>query len=244
MIFDLEKTKVATKLDPAPILEAIVEIRFESELSHQAVVDKLFLEFGKDYPKSNDLPLAQFPSAIRDQDPQLRYLPLKQLTNDQLILQIGGRVISLVNQKNYMGWASLKDKVRDMAERLKSTGVVSQYQRLGIRYLNTFDYNILDKVNIVLSMDGMPIVEEKVDFRINLEYQNFQATIMLSNNTRKVENEKVSVGSLVDIDAFSLHLQDNSLMDLIEGAHLFEKKLFFAVFKKDFIDQYFNPRWD
>ncbi len=243
MIFDLNNIKLPRKINPDPIVEAVVEIRFESELSPQNVVDKLLIEFGKEY-SIKDLPLAEFPSTMRDQDPQLRFLPVKQLIKDGLVLQIGGRVISFVNNKDYVGWLALKEKVEKMVKGLKDATVVSQYKRLGIRYLNIFDYNISDKINFVLSAAGRQIIDEKFDLRLSIEQDHFQAAIKLSNNVRKLVGDKITMGSLVDIDAFTVNFQENQLMDLIEAVHLFEKKVFFALLKQDFVKENFAPEWD
>lgn len=243
MIFDLETVELPKKLNPAPIVEAIVEIRFESDLSPENVIDKLLIKFGEEYPKINDLPIVQFPAQMRDKDPQLRVLPVKQLIKDGKIIQIGGRVISFVNKQNYLGWGELKKSIKGMIEKLKKVGVATQYKRLGIRYLNTFNFNILDEINISFLNMGNQIIDEKIDFRLSLEQEPFQATINLSNNIRKIVENKVSKGSLIDIDAFTENFHEDYLLDLIEGAHSFEKKLFFALVKKETINKYYNPDW-
>ena len=244
MIFNLEQIIPPRKINPDLIEEAIVEIRFESEIPSQEVVDQLLVEFGKDYPVRKELPAAQFPSVIRDQDPQLRYLPIKQLIKGDLVLQIGGRAISCVNKKPYMGWTNLKEEVEDMAEKLKASNVVGEYKRLGIRYLNIFDVNILDKVNLAFTASGNHIVNEKIDLRLSLELNRFQAAIKVSNNVHAVINDRVIDGSLVDIDAFIVDFQENELMTLIEEGHLLEKKLFFALLKDSFVKERLNPEYN
>jgi uncharacterized protein (TIGR04255 family) len=243
MIFDLEKIRLPRKINPDLIEEAVVEIRFESEIPPQEVVDQLLVEFGRDYTIRKELPASQIPPIMRDQDPQFRYLPIRQLIKDEIVLQIGGRVISCVNKKPYLGWKNLKDKVENMAEKLKASKVVGEYKRLGIRYLNIFDTNVLDKVNLVFSASGSHIVDEKIDLRLSLDLNRFQAAVKVSNNVRAVINDRVIDGSLVDIDAFIVDFREDELMTLIEEGHSLEKKLFFALLKDSFVKGHLNPEY-
>lgn len=243
MILDVNNINFPLKLNAPPIVEAIVEIRFSSEFSPVPVIDKLLIEFGKDYPTSKDLPLSQFPSQLREQDPQLRYLPVKQLIKDKLILQIGGQVLSVVNKSDYLGWTALKGEVKKIIDQLITSKIVSQYEKLGIRYLNAFDYNILDKINLSISGSGKHICDGKVDLRFMESNDAYQAVIKISTNIRKMVKNEITTASLIDIDVFTKDFREDQLMDLIEGAHLFEKKLFFALMKKDFIEKQFKPTW-
>ena len=242
MIFDLDKVRLARKLNPAPIIEAVVEIRFDSTLLSGNVVNKLLLEFGKEY-SVKDLPLLQIPEPIRDNDPQFQHLPVKQLIKDGLILQIGGRVISFVNKGDYIGWPSLKANVRLMVEKLRSANVASRYKRLGVRYLNVINSNILEHINLILATSEKQIIEEGVDLRLGFAHNQYRAKIRLSNNLRKIDKGEKITGTLIDIDTFIEGFKEDDLLGLVDGAHTLEKQIFFALVKKDYIDKNFKPEW-
>ncbi len=229
MIFNFDKVRVARKLNPAPIVEAIVEIRFDSTLPHGNVVDKLLLEFGKEYSVKN-LPLHDIPEQMRNIDPQFRYIPVKQLIKDGLILQIGGRVISFVNKGQYIGWPALKENV-------------SQYKRLGVRYLNIVDSNILGNINLNISTPKKQIIDEGVDLRIGLDHNQYKAKIRLSNNAHKIQKGEKIRATFLDIDTFTEVLKEEDLLNLVDGAHVFEKQIFFALIKQDYIEKNFKPEW-
>ena len=243
MIFDFNKVKVAKKLNPVPIIEAVIEIRFDSALSSSTVIDNLRLEFGKEYVVK-DLPLREIPETIRDNDPQFRYLPVIQLIKDGLIVQIGGRVISIVNKGAYIGWTSLKEKVQLMIEKLRNSKVVSQYKRLGVRYLNVIDSNILDHTNIILSTPIEKIVNEDVDLRLGLSHNGYRAKIRLSNTLHKINKGEKIRGTLVDVDTFTEDFKEENAIKLVDGAHTFEKQIFFAIVKQEYIDKNFKPDWN
>ncbi len=242
MIFNLNNVKIAKTLNPAPIIETVVEVRFESTLPSQDVIYKLLMEFGKEY-SIKDLPISEIPPEFRDRDPQFRYVPVKQLLKDGLIFQIGGRVISVVNKAPYVGWSVLKDRVGIMIEKLRSAEVVSQYKRIGIRYLNAIDSNILDNINITIESPLKKISDENVELKLGFLHNQYKVTIKLSNSLIKIVNEARIVGTLIDIDVFTGEFKEDKLEDMVIGAHLLEKQIFFSLIKKDFIDQNFNPEW-
>jgi len=57
--------KIPKKIDPCPIVEAIVEIRFDSNLPGDAIFGVIYNQFKEDYPKFTKLPILQLPEAIR-----------------------------------------------------------------------------------------------------------------------------------------------------------------------------------
>lgn len=242
MLFDLDKVRLARKLNPAPIIEAIVEIRFDSTLSPGNVIDKLLQEFGKEYATKN-LPLFDIPEGLRDADPQFRYLPVKQLIKDGLIVQIGGRVISFVNKGSYIGWSSLREKVELMIKTLKGANVVSKYLRLGVRYLNIFNLNILENINLLVATPVKQVVGEKLDLSLGLNYKQYKANLRLSNNLHTIQNGEKVIGTLIDIDTFVEGFDEKTVFDLVDGAHDCEKRIFFALVKQDFIEKNFKPEW-
>ena len=245
MIFDLDKIIPPSKITPDPIVETVVEIRFESQFSSQKVADKLLVEFSKDFPESKDLPLAEFPQTFRDQDPQLRYVPFKQLFKssiDKVSLQFGGRSISILNKNGYLGWSILKDHVQSMMKGLRNAGVVSKYERIGIRYLNVFDANILKKM-ITVNFSGplKKMDDEKIDFRFIVKQGDFQAALKLSNDVRKMVDDKIVEASLIDIDSFIEGFPEGKIESLVEDLHLFEKKIFFALMDEEYVKEYLSP---
>ena len=242
MVFNFDKVKLARKLNPAPIIEAIVEIRFDSIVPPGNVIDKLLLEFGKEYTTKN-LPLFEIPEGLRDTDPQFRYLPVKQLIKDGLIVQIGGRVISIVNKGPYIGWPSLREKVELMIQTLKSANVVSKYLRLGVRYMNVVNSNILENINLLVTTPVKQVIDEKLDLSLGLNYKQYKANLRLSNNLHTIKNGEKVTGTLIDIDTFVEGSDEKTVLDLVDGAHDFEKRIFFALVKQDFIENNFKPEW-
>ena len=57
--------RLPTKIDPCPIVEAILEIRFVTSESWRTLPGLLFAHIRDRYPEQKDLPLAQLPKERR-----------------------------------------------------------------------------------------------------------------------------------------------------------------------------------
>ena len=90
--------KLPKLIDPCPIIEAIIEIRFESKLISDAIFGVIYNSVKETFPKTENLPILQIPENIRINDPNLKYNPYYSLLNNNFILQIGPKVVSLINK--------------------------------------------------------------------------------------------------------------------------------------------------
>src|SRR3990172_1532349 len=103
------------KISPCPIAEATVELRFSAAVLPDAVFGIIYREFTKDFPgKVEKLPILQLPEAIRAVDPKLMYQPHYKLVAGNLTFQIGPRMTSLSNSKEYIGWENFQSKLKEV----------------------------------------------------------------------------------------------------------------------------------
>ena len=98
------------KIAPCPIVEAILEIRFNSSLPEDAIFGVLYNQFKDEYPKFEQLPILQLPAAVRSQDPNLRYSQHYKTMQDHFVLQVGPRSFSISNVETYVGWETFSKK--------------------------------------------------------------------------------------------------------------------------------------
>jgi uncharacterized protein (TIGR04255 family) len=106
--------KIPKRINPCPIIEAIVEIRFESGMPPDAVFGVLYNEFKSAYKKVEKLPILQLPEIVRAKDINLRFQPHYKLIQDDFLLQIGPSVLSIVNVNEYVGWNNFSSRIRDI----------------------------------------------------------------------------------------------------------------------------------
>lgn len=246
MKINLDAVKLPKKIDPCPILEGVVEFRFESPFPHDAIFGIVYNEFRNDYPKESlqELPILQLPEVVRSQDPALRYKPYYNLSSSgkKYLFQIGARVISLINLNPYDGWTAFSGKLKDLIERINKISIVDAYTRVGIRYINGFDFNVLEKINLSLNMSKEQLIDHNTTIRIEVPSGDFISTLQVINNAQVKKAESTVKGSIIDIDTY-IDNPAKDIMEVVEQGHKEEKKLFFALLTEDFIKKELNPEY-
>ena len=76
--------KLPSRLSNCPIIDALVELRFESNLNKSLIFGYMYKQIVELYPHEYpngviSLPVLQIPEAIRNSDPNMRFKPLYRL---------------------------------------------------------------------------------------------------------------------------------------------------------------------
>jgi len=235
--------KLPKKINPCPIIEAIAEIRFESLVPADAILGVLYKDFKDDFPQPIvKLPILQIPEAIRLNDPNLLNKPYYQLKNGTFIFQIGPRALSVISQKEYVGWENYAKKINECFKKAQNLGIFSQIKRLGIRYVNFFDNDIFEKINLEVLKEKETLKSEEFFIRTKLKAGQFVSNLQIANKAEIMRNNILSKGSIIDIDTFLE--KDNFVLteSLIEECRAEENKLFFSLLKEEFLKQ-LNPEY-
>ncbi len=244
MEINLNAVKLPKKIDPCPILEAVVEFRFESPFPYDAIFGIVYNEFKSDFSSLQELPILQLPEVVRRQDPALRYKPYYKLSSKdkKFLFQVGARVFSLINLNPYDGWATFSIRLKDLLDRIEKISIVDKYTRVGIRYINGFDFNILEKINLSLNISNEQLTEFDSTIRIEFPSGEFISTLQVINNAQVKKTEGIVKGSIIDIDTF-INNPVKPILEVVKQGHNEEKKLFFTLLKKDFIEKELNPEY-
>lgn len=239
--------KLPKKITPCPIIESVVEIRFDTDIPSDAIFGVIYNAFKNEFSKKpKNLPILQLPADIRNKDPNLLYKPHYRLSDGTFLFQIGPKVISLVNKGEYVGWNTFFPKIKDCFRKIKSLEIIEKTKRLGLRYINFFEgINIYEQINLQLLLNEEPLKSDIILVRTTLKTGDFLGNLQISNDSKFTRNNTKMLGSTIDID---VHLEENgkTIIDqidsMIEKAHVEEKELFFGLIKKEFLNQ-FNPEY-
>ncbi len=230
------------KISPCPIIDALVEVRFTSNKHPNSIFGLVYNDLlAEDYPKVENLPISQLPDNVRKGDPNLKHKPFYKISNENFIIQFGPEVFAIASHPEYVGWKSFSSEINRVMDILKSSSVVNQILRLGIRYINFFEEDVFENAKINISLGNIQSKPTNALFRTEISHKNFKSTLQAANNA--TTNGKV--GSIIDIDTFTNSGLKNFFEDkeeIISEAHLEEKGLFFSLLKEDFI-QKFNPEY-
>ncbi len=234
---------IPKKISPCPILESVVEIRFETLFPSDAVFGMLYSRLSDQHKTFEKLPVLQIPEILRSQDPNLRYQPVYKLIDDNFWVQIGSNVISIVNVKGYVGWTLFSERINAVLKHLNDSKIISKITRFGIRYISFFNLDIFEKINFNLTLNGNTFSTEQLVLRSLLKREEFLINLQVANKT--IVSDYTEMGSIIDIDTF-LEDEDLTICDiqssLLERSHLEQKKLFFGILNEEFLAS-LNPEY-
>lgn len=240
-------TQLPITIDPCPIEEAILEIRYSSKVPNEAIFGMLYANINKFFDgEPISLPTLQVPEQIRRQDPSFKYKPYHQLRHKGQILNIGPDVLTFSKHKPYVGWQSWSDFFYEVLDTVFNTGVVAKVERLGLRYINVFNDNIFDKINCDITINTQKLTDESTNLRTEMNDGGYSKNLQIGNNITLVKDNKPFNCSVIDIDVL-YNIKDSQMFfndyhEVVEEAHLKEKELFFSLLNPSFLEK-FNPNY-
>jgi len=233
--------RLPKKINPCPILDALIEIRFSTNIERDAVFGLIYNALHFDFEKVEKLPIMQLPDQVRASDPSLKFKPHYRLSNENIVVQVGPEVMSISSFPKYTGWSSFSSKIYDILEKVQEIGIIDSIVRIGIRYINFFEQNIFDNINLKVTLSENAIDYKNTVIRTEISQDNYKSTLQIANNA----NHNNKSGSVIDIDTF----MDDNIDDffqrkkkIIDNGHEKEKELFFSLLKKEFLNA-LNPEY-
>lgn len=235
-----------TRITPDPIIDAVVEFRFESDVPPDAILGMLFGVVRNEFPNFIKLPIAEIPEEIRRNDPQLKFAPCYQATSKEYRLNVGPRVISLSNPGNYVGWnEKLYPFLQNILKQLEKSAIVKNFTRIGIRYIDFFETDIFENITLSIMMNNKPLIAKQTTIINIFERNEFTIRVNIQNNTMISRNNKTIVGSIIDTDTFfePTHLFSfDGMVGLVDKQHDVSLNVFFDLLKPDFLKT-LNPEY-
>lgn len=237
----LMEKKLPKSIIDCPIVDSLIEIRFKSNINHNAIFGIIYNSLRSDFQKVENLPILQIPEAIRMKDPNLKYKPLYRISNKDFVVQIGPDVLAIGAYPKYVGWEKFSKTIFNTLNTIESLNIISEVERLGIRYINFFQGNIFDNIKLEINLGGSSILNQKSVFRTEINHGNFSSVLQISNDAQSEGKH----GSIIDIDCSKTKgLQDffKNKESLINEGHSKEKELFFDLIRVEYLNN-FNPTY-
>lgn len=231
------------KINPCPIVDSILELRFSTSLPHDAIFGIVYSAFKNEYKKNESLPILQLPEPVRKNDPNLKFKPYYRLLNDKFVIQIGADVLTISSFPQYVGWTSFQTEINSFYNTIKALSIIDNVSRIGLRVINFFPKtDIFQNAKISVSVSENPITSQKTLLNTEFEYEHgIKSTLNISNNAQI----NLQHGSVIDIDTFCDYNKEfdvASVMKEVDIIHIKEKTLFFSLLKSEFLKQ-FNPEY-
>ena len=246
MPVNIDTVKCPQKLGLCPVLNAVVEFRVKFSMPNETIVGILYNELKDKYHELQNLPILDIPVSIRNSDPYLVHKPWHQLNSKdgKYLFWVGNQVLSLVAQSPYQGWKDFYPRIKEIRNKLDKLSLVRKYNRIGIRYTSMFDQNIFDIINLNINLEEDPITKDRANIQLSFDERGFTNTINITNNALVEEQDDAK--SIIDIDtsfSFPEEKVSDDINTIIEQGHEMEKKIFFRLIKKEFVDNNLNPEY-
>jgi uncharacterized protein (TIGR04255 family) len=238
--------RLPVRIDPCPIVEAAVEMRFVSSEPWRNMPGLLAPRLRKRYPESKELRLFQLPEAIRQQEAGFTYQPLVKYDGADFLIHFGPRVLTLnTRMQQYPGWPRIREELLWLWKEVADAGFVQEGERLGVRYIDFFAEDIFSLVVLQASVGGQEIVGVEQNFSVVAPWDNATARLVLTNGAFLNDGHEKRRGSVLDLEVWQALTSDDVFAGArmqVERLHEANKKLFFGLLKPDFLAS-LNPTY-
>lgn len=239
--------RLPKKITPDPIVQAVIEIRFEPKVQADAVFH--FVSESETvktcFGNLSTLPVYELPAMVRKNEPGLKYSPYFQLEGLKeyigYTLQVGPRVLSLVTNGSYKGSKDFLPKTSKLFSSVYNHGAIGKVERLGVRYIDFFEVNIFDHVKLKIDFPEQSVEHKNSSIRLEFPVKDgFIRTLHLASNmmVNLVKEQNGKKGSILDIDSYTESLPTSFLSDpepLLLKGHFAQKELFYSLINEEFL---------
>lgn len=241
-------TALPTKLKNDAILEALLELRFESSTFFEVFLGRLVdHNFWKEF-KQRRLPAYEIPAQVRQIDPIWQHAPIIELIgpDSKAALRIGPSVISYHRTNPYIGWQKFKPELLQVVESLFNTAENPRVKRMGLRYLNSLTRE-RHYIGSIADLDlRLKIADQDIIQGTNINFitssgDNSSCTVRIATKEFVQGSIPQETSVFIDVDVFTKEGVTTSdqaaVKEWIEFAHGYEKTEFFQLFTQEIIDK-------
>ncbi|MBR1639791.1 MAG: TIGR04255 family protein [Treponema sp.] len=234
-----EECQLPKKLDKSPIKKVVIEIRYKGRYPEQALYGLLMDE----WPNIKQTPLYQLPVELRENDANLKYQTilediLRNTDNTKYIFGIGNNVIQFIVLDKYVSWNDFFFSVKENLEKLINKNIIEIVDSLSLQYINIFEQNIVENINVQLIVGSKTIKTSPMSFSCVLKDgdKDISITVGTPVNINGVLNKDKSLmdircsRQIASIDDFK-----KSYETILASSHNICKKYFVGLIKEDLL---------
>lgn len=237
--------KIPKRLHNDAIIEALCEIRFDSDEVPEIIVGRLTDHWSS--LETVRLSSSDIPQPIREQDPRLKYTATLELRDpsNEYVIRIGSNTISFHNTGDYLGWDKLSKKMEEtftvLFEKVPSISV----KRIGYRYTNAIAEKHL--ISDITDLDyEFKIANKKISGPVNLNVlqkcgDNHYIMTRIASLDFVEGQLPAGTNSIIDIDVYTPPTFSTSsiseVLKWINDAHTYEGTAFFKLIPEELLEK-------
>jgi uncharacterized protein (TIGR04255 family) len=250
MAYFPEDRPLPKRLENEPLIEAVFEMRFSSTVPASEVFPGfLFGKLGgkKDEISIESLPAAQVPKPLRDNDPNLQFVPVIRLKWKKHIISISDRSVVIGCDYPYPKWGNFKPSIIKVMEHLKEINIIDFVSRYSMKYVDLIvSNNIAHQISLIdmlVSVAGYELKDKNFQIRMELPEKDFVNIVqILPNASANLSNGEKRDGIIIDVDTIynidNLKIENviNNYFDSnLEKIHTTNKRMFFSCLTEETI---------
>lgn len=218
-----------SRLIKAPLMEAIFEIRFQSEIPVSNILPG-YLYSELKCTSIDKLPSANLPPFVLDADPNLKYTQTIRLKWEDFNIQVGDRSMLLSCDYPYPGWLAFKTRITTLLKVVEKLQVVKGIERFSIKAINLFPFDeypsLGDGLAFKLLLGNTDLFTKATSFRTEIHKNDLISIIQLAGhvNVKIHTSNMTKEGMLLDLDTIKT-INSVSLHDFIANADEFLSEL-------------------
>ncbi|HEY4288115.1 MAG TPA: TIGR04255 family protein [Puia sp.] len=246
--------RLPSKITPDSISDAVVEIRYLSDLPFEILLGLFVDAFDESYTYISRPPKPPRPG-IQESRPRGLVINLggeKLLYNDKVTIQLRENAFVFSCLDKYIGWKDFRPEIEKAMEVVANTGKVTKWTRVGLRYISEYPKTDLKGCTNFDFTFGLPNVRSSsTAFRTEFNYNEARVILNLSNQIPVARQQalnklpEVVSTSIIDIDVIQETVNEldiDRVMGIADKMHLIEKEVFFTLLTESFL-QTLNPEY-
>ncbi len=241
------------KLENEPLFEALFEFRFSPKMPFSDIAPGILFNSLK-AEGIQRLPHSELPKSIRENDPNLQFLPLIRLELENFFVSIGDRVVTVACKLPYMGWdTGFKQKILEVIDSIARLEAIDNVVRHSIKYSNLIEGSTqaeqFRKLEIAMRLGDKNVSEQNFQLKCDWSDQEFVhlITAASSANIKLIDGSERN-GILLDVDTIENFAPKPfiewklAISEQIQKARLSNKTVFFSCLTQDAINE-FGPTY-
>jgi uncharacterized protein (TIGR04255 family) len=254
MSFNRMPVRLPVSIEPCPIIDATLELRFKTTVPGPAMPGLVYEKLKTQFPKISQVQTVPFNEAAAKLNPALRYQSHARLDSENFAVLVGPNVFAVGVVGLYTKWAQVSKGFSNAIAAFVDSIPEITPERFGLRYTNFFSGNILSKLNLGIAVADRGITGADTYLRATIDAHPFKIQVQIVTDAQVTPGDpRLPVdpdvpSTLVILDCYKdqLALEPDFLSKIqenLEEAHTKEKILFFEILKDELVER-LNPRYE
>jgi len=226
--------KIPKKINPDRLVDAIVAVRFESDLPAEVLLGVIFQSLNDSYIYSNK-------NISKNQFPNGNSVKNSLFYNDRIKVMVLENSLIFNILTEYIGWEHYKKEISNFIELIQKKGSpIKTFTKASVRYISEYkDVDLRNILNFNFTFGMSDVKSEVFTFRSEFEKDKQRVFLHLQNKiiSKRINNDLNKI-SVIDIDVMNDRLTCSNIQELLEEiskAHNLENEIYFNLLKEDFL---------